>query len=237
MIPARLPQGYYTKTGTVLLRRDSSKEGQSLLLFMRELGPRWVSAPSATGKNRFGGSTEPLTWSEFSLYQSPSKLYLQGTAVKEDFLSLRSSPAAILCALRLYKLAAKEAPLDCENDALLRMLWSALVQLREKCPSHIVEFRFTWRLLNVMGIAPSLDLCAECGRRLTEGGCLTQEGMRCHKCSPNGGEPVSAAELLELKGAVGLPHEKFSLWSRETRQKDCYLKNLKKLSPYFSNMR
>ena len=107
MIPIRLPQGYYTKTGTVLLRRDSSREGQSLLLFMREFGPRWVSAPSATGKNRFGGSTEPMTWGEFSLYQSPSKLYLQGTEVKEDFLTLRSSPPAVLAALRLYKLTAK----------------------------------------------------------------------------------------------------------------------------------
>ncbi|MCD8232860.1 MAG: DNA repair protein RecO [Cloacibacillus porcorum] len=237
MIPVRLPQGHYSKTGTVLLRRDSSREGQSILLFMREFGPRWVSAPAATGKNRFGGSTEPLTWGEFLLYQSPSKLYLQGAEVKEDFLSLRQSPAALLCALRIYRRTSKEAPADCENDALLRMLWSSLVQLREKCPPYIVELRFTWKLLNLMGIAPSLDLCVECGGLLTEGGWLTQAGMCCRRCSQGKGEAVSAEELAELRRAVALPHEKFILWSCETRQKDCYIKNLKMLSPYFSNMR
>ena len=66
--------------------------------------------------------------------------------------------------------------MDRENDALLRMLWSSLVQLREKCPSYIVELRFTWKLLNLMGIAPSLDLCVECGGLLTEGGWLAPGG-------------------------------------------------------------
>lgn len=237
MTSVDLKQGYYTKTGTVLLRRDSSKDGQSLLLFLRELGPRWVQAPSAATGKRFGGSTEPLTWGNFSIYQSPTKLYLQGAVVRDDFLDLRSSPASLLCALRIYKLTSKEAPTGCENDALLRMLWSALLQLREKCPPYIVDFRFTWRLLNLMGIAPSLKLCAQCGKRLTHGGAMTREGMRCPDCATGGIGIMDAAEITELRRSVILPHDKFIKWSQERHNKGLYLENIKKLSPYFSNMR
>ena len=74
------------------------------------------------------------------------------------------------------------------------------MQLREKCQPYIVEFRYTWKLLNLMGIAPSLDLCAECGERLTDGGRFTQEGMRCRRCSQDRGEPVSAQELCGAEG-------------------------------------
>lgn len=237
MIPVRLPQGYYTATGTLLLRRDSAKDGLSLLLFLRGYGPRWAGAPSAKSKNRFGGSTEPLTWCEYSLYQSATRLYLKAATVKEDFLDLRAMPAALLCALRIYKRAAKEFPANCENDAQLRLLWNALLQLRAKCPPHIVEFRFAWRSLNIMGTAPSLELCAECGQKLTEGGAMTREGMLCHKCAPADEILTDARGIKELRYAVGLPHEKFILWSRGNRPTEPYTLNLKKLSPYFSYMR
>ncbi|WP_279009603.1 DNA repair protein RecO [Synergistes jonesii] len=237
MIPAHLPQGYYTKTGTVLLRKDSAKEGQSLLIFMRELGPRWAGAPRANAKNRFGGATEPLTWARYSLYKSPTKLYLQDAEVREDFLTLRESGGTLLCAMRLYKLTAREAPTGCENDALLRALWSALVQLREKCPPAAVEFRYTWKFLNLMGLAPSYDICASCGTRLSGRGVMTKEGVFCASCAKNGGLSMDAAELAELRAAAMLPHEKFLLWSKEPRKNENFLKNIKLLSPYFANMR
>lgn len=236
MTPERLPQGYYKKTGTVLLRRDASREGQSLLIFMREFGARWVGAPAASSKNRFGGGTEPLVWGEFSLYQSPTKLYLQSVEVKEDFLCLRTNASALLCALRLYKLTAKETPVDCENDALLRMLWSALVQLKEKAPAHITEFRYTWKLMNLFGIAPSLDLCSDCGRLFSEGAVFTGEGLLCPSCA-RGGSPVTQQELGELRLAVTLSHENFILWARAQCEKNLFSNNLKKLSPFFRNMR
>lgn len=208
------------------------------MLFMRGLGPRWVSAPAAGGKNRFGGGVEPLTWAEFSLYQSPSRLYLQGLEVKEDFLSLRSSPSSLLCALRLYRLAAKEAPLDCENDMLLRILWSAMLQLKEKSPPYTVEFRFTWRLLNLMGIAPTFDLCVVCGASLAGGGVFTEEGILCKSCGAQSKLPAcSSEELSLLRAAAALPHEKFILWSAGRDEKEFFLKNIRTLSPYFRNMR
>lgn len=236
MTPERLPQGYYKQAGTILLRRDGSREGQSLLIFMRGLGPRWAGAPAASSRNRFGGGTEPLVWGEFSLYQSPSKLYLQGVEVKEDFLGLRSDAQALLCALRLYKTTARETPADCENDALLRMLWSAMLQLKEKTPPYLTEFRYTWKLLDSFGIAPSLELCSSCGALFRDGAVFTQEGLLCPKCA---GSPasVSQEDIAELRLASVLPHEKFILWGRLPHKKENFTSNLKKLSPFFRNMR
>ncbi|MBR4401267.1 MAG: DNA repair protein RecO [Synergistes sp.] len=237
MIPLHLPQGYYTGTGTVLLRRDSAKEGQSVLIFMRELGPRWITAPRANAKNRFGGATEPLTWARYSLYQSPSRLYLQEAEVKEDFITLRRSGSSLLCAARLYKLTSREAPAACENDALLRALWNAMVQLKEGCPADAVEFRYVWKFLNTMGLAPSYSICVSCGARISGSAAAGKEGVFCASCAGEGLPKMSAKELYELRAAAGLPHDKFLAWSKGLERSDNFIRNIKLLSSYFANMR
>ena len=236
MTPERLTQGYYSETGTVLKRRDASREGQSLLLFLRQLGPRWVTAPAGNSKNRFGGGTEPLVWGEFSLYQSPSVLTLKAVEVKEDFLSLRTEPQKLLAALRVYRRAAEAAPVSFENDALLKLLWNTLLQLRENVPPFIAEFRFAWRALSLMGSAPAFDRCTGCGALIEGGATLSESGLLCPSCSH--GEPrLSAGELAELAASALLPYDKLLLWAREPHKKETFTTNLKKMSPYFENMR
>lgn len=236
MSPEKLDQGYYKQTGTVLKRRDSSREGQSLLLFMRGFGPRWVNAPGASSKNRFGGATEPLVWGEYSLYQSPSALYLKGAEVREDFLSLRRSPGPLLTALRLYRTVASESPLNCENDALLRLLWSTMVQLRDGAPHQIVEFRALWKTLANFGVAPSLEFCSQCGAKLTEGR-FTADGLLCESCARGSGRRLQAGELAELRCAALLPHEQFINWSKLRQKINIFDTNIEKLYPYFRNLR
>ncbi len=238
MTAEQLRQGYYQASGTVLLRKEASKGGRSLLLFLRGFGPLWAGAPSAGGKNRFGGGTEPMVWCAFSLYQSPARLYLQSADVKEDFLPLRSSPAALTSAARIYRLTADEVPLGCGNDGPLRALWAAMVQLRAGAEPSAVEFRYMWKLLASMGSAPSLGFCAGCGGRLA-GGCLfTEEGILCGKCAAGArGAPVSERELLTLRAAACLAHDKFVKWAAKGLNKEIYASNIKKLSTYFRNLR
>lgn len=238
MISDDLSQGYYKESGTVLLRKEDSKGGRSLLLFLRGFGPRWASAPSSGGKNRFGGAAEPMVWGSFSLYQSPARLYLQSADIKEDFLALRSSPAALSCAARLYRLTANEAPSGCSNDGLLRALWNAMLELRGGAKPAAVEFRYMWRLLAVMGTAPSLSICAGCGGELAGGALFTGEGLLCENCARGAkGTPVSERELSVLRAAAGLPHDKFVEWAAKCDAKEIYAANIKKLSSYFRNLR
>lgn len=238
MTAERLSQGYYQASGTVLLRNDIFKGGRSLLLFTRGFGPRWTGAPASGGKNRFGGAAEPMVWGSFSLYQSPSRLYLHSVEVKDDFLALRASRSALSCAARLYRLTANEAPLDCENDALLRALWNAMLQLREKTPARAVEFRYMWKFLAVMGAAPSLAACAGCGERLTDGGLFTNEGILCGRCGRHAeGSLLSKRERLLLLACAALPRDRFIKWAAAVESEEIFAANIKKLSAYFRNLR
>ncbi|MDL2297928.1 DNA repair protein RecO C-terminal domain-containing protein [Synergistaceae bacterium OttesenSCG-928-D05] len=230
----KLQQGYYTNIGTVLLRRDSSREGQSLLLFLRDLGPRWVNAPGASGgKNRFGGATEPLIWAEFNLYQSPKSLTLQSAEVKEDFLSLRGQPEKLLTALRLYKHLPKMLIVGHESNNLLTLLWASLVCLKENCPPAAVEFRFFWRVLQEQGLAPSLLTCSECGTKLENGAAWTPDGLKCTKCAATA--DIDAETLLILRRAALLKHEQYLQWTDAKNYSAIFKEASKKLLSFFAN--
>ncbi len=232
----KLAQGYYTQTGTVLQRRDSSREGLSLLLFLRDMGPRWVNAPAASSKNRFGGATEPLVWGTFDLYQSPNKLYLQGAEIKEDFLALRSSPGQLMTALRFYKRLSKVLLVGHESNQILTILWGAMLLLKEKCPVEIVDFRFTWKLLKAVGLAPSLQHCVNCGSHLQEKTLWCSDGLLCAQCSAdNRNKQISSEELRSLQASALLDQEKFIEWSHAQKSVEIYNEQLKILITFFTD--
>ena len=234
----KLPQGYYKKSGTVLRRKDSSKEGQSLLLFLRELGPRWVSAPGASsGKSRFGGATEPMMWGEYCLYQSPRFLYLKEAEVREDFIALRAAPRRLMAALEYYRRIAGVVMTAHESDQLLKVLWSAMVLLRDGASLAAAGFRFNWRLLNAMGLAPSLQNCVKCGSSLVAAS-WSDDGLVCQRCSGEKSD-LSIFELQLLTAAAQLPHEKFLAWSKieENNWNSLFNDNAKKLLTFFREIR
>lgn len=232
----KLPQGYYKQVGTVLQRRDSSGEGQSLLLFLRDMGPMWVSAPASKTKCRFGGATEPLVWAEFDLYQSPARLYLQGAEVKEDFISLRSSADKLKSALKLYKRLSKTLMVGHESNNTLTLLWSSMLLLKENCPAIMVEYRFTWRLLKEAGLAPSLQYCVGCGSKLDDGAGWTNDGLTCGACSGQGKKDLDAENLRSLRLTALLSHEKFIEWSGSQEKFGLYTDELKKLVTFFTDI-
>ena len=234
----KLAQGYYSETGTVLRRKDSVKGGQSLLIFLRGLGPRWVNAPS--GKNRFGGATEPLVWGTFNLYQSPSMLYLQGAEVKEDFISLRNSRDSLLAALRIYKQTAKILMDTHTSDNILNLLWSTMVQLSTSSFVQAVEFRFIWRLLNLLGTAPSLQNCVCCGAVIDGTSFWTDDGLKCNKCllkTAGNYSEINIADLQLLQKTALLGHDSYLVWSQKQTDNMVYLVHTKKLMTFFDNVR
>lgn len=231
----KLPQGYYTYSGTVLLRRDSSGSGQSLLLLLRDLGMRWVSAPGAASrKNRFGGATEPLVWSEFNLYSSAKGLYLQSAEVKEDFLNVRSNSRRLLTAMRCYKRAKQILLAEHESNQILIVLWNMLLSLNENCPEEIVEFRFNWRLLKSLGLAPSLKSCCGCGMPLNHELNWSRDGLLCVRCKGAGGEsPQDALRSLQLAALLDQP--RFAEWSKGQTKLNFFKDHNKELMKFFSN--
>lgn len=231
----KLRQGYYSYVGTVLLRKDSTATGQSVLLFLRDLGPKWVSAPGARGKKaRFGGATEPMVWGEFTLYQSPKWLYLQGGEIKEDFIGIRCEPKKLIAAMRMYKRVAKTLMEGAESNKILNALWSAMVLLDGDCPVRAVEFRFTWKLLKRCGFAPSLTECSECCTRLDGDYRWGENGLLCANCTS--GELESCEKLVLMQRAALLSHKRFAEWSKlETENEKFFAGQIDKLVTFFSD--
>lgn len=234
----RLRQGYYTYGGTVLLRRESSGSGMSLLLFLRDLGMRWVSAPGAAGgKSRFGGATEPLVWAEYHLYQSSGGLYVRNAEIREDFLQIRSDPKRLLTAIRLYKRIKQILVAGHESNQILTILWNAMLSLNENCPADAVEFRFNWRLLRTLGLAPSLQSCCACGARLKDELQWSGDGLLCARCGGQAGEGREEA-LGDLQRAAMLDQRSFVEWSKKRAEyAGCgFLKeHSKKIMIFFAN--
>ncbi len=208
-----LSQGYYTNVGTVLQRRDASGEGRSLLIFLRDLGPRWVSAPGSAAKHRFGGAVEPLVWSRYDLYQSPTRLYLKGAEIREDFVSLRGSAEKLRAALKFYKRLPRLVMVGHESNKILTLLWSSLTLLKENCPIQAVEFRYAWRLLRERGSAPSLRYCVKCGDKLSSGAKWSADGLLCAACGGSGHGAIDISDLALIQRGALLSHENFIAWS------------------------
>lgn len=218
-----LSQGNHRAFGVVLRRKEGSRGSQELLLFLKGMGARWISAPGAEGpKNRFGGGTEPLVWSLFDFYQSPRRLYLKGVGVREDFLGIHRSVKKLNTAVRWCRLLAKALPPGVECDDLLALFWGSLKNLTSEIDPLLADLRFVWRWGSLWGLSPSLESCCACGTclQLTENeqAARCHEGLLCPRCALSRLEssafpPISGALLQGVCCAAMLPREKFLAWA------------------------
>jgi DNA repair protein RecO (recombination protein O) len=164
------------------------------MLFLRGIGAVWVSAPGGGG--RFRGGIEPFTWGSFLLYQSPRSLYLKNVEIAEDFLPLRSSAAALMCAARWHKELSKRMMPGHGEDALISLLWGSMKNLSRNLSPLLLDIRFVWRWANLWGVAPSLDLCPECGSPLAEASgnpvSASPAGFLCDTCAQSARRGVSS---------------------------------------------
>jgi DNA repair protein RecO (recombination protein O) len=157
--------GFISAAGVVLGRRVLGEGDLYLTLFLRGLGLAFVSARgAASGKVRFGGGTEPLVWSTFTLYQNKGgeggKKYLKGVDVADDMLKLRSCAEALFAAVRWAKLLTRHLMEGHPSDDLLaNFYWSMKLATGGEIPVEAVEWRFMWRWLKNWGLAPSLTYC------------------------------------------------------------------------------
>jgi DNA repair protein RecO (recombination protein O) len=156
------------------------------MLFLRGMGGVWVSAPGAGG--RFRGGIEPFTWGNFLLYQSPRSLYLKNVEIIEDFLPVRQSASALMCAARWHKELSRRLMPVHEEDALISLFWGCMKNLSRNLSPLLLDIRFAWRWANLWGVAPSLDRCPECGSPLAPVGDsipTSSAGFLCESCAQN----------------------------------------------------
>lgn len=195
----RLPHGDTRAAGVVLSRRESgasAAKSLDLLIFLSGIGALRAEAPGGASGRRFGGGTEPMVWGEFVVYQGRRKIVVRSVDVREDFLAVRRSRAALREAAEWHALAARRLAPFSQDDRLLSLLFGSMKHLAAGAPPSAAGVRFLWRWANIWGTAPSMASCASCGRDLLTDDApstLSRDGALCASCARGGTHGSSIA--------------------------------------------
>lgn len=191
---------------------DTSK---ILRLLTRQHGPVSVIARGALRpKSRLSGLLEPFAEGNATFYLkrnrdlhtlSDFELIRERQALGLDMN--RFSGASVLCelVLRLAPSEADERLFDSLIDALDRLL------LVDSSGVPTAALAAVWELVSLLGFAPSVEACIDCGRPLppTEPARfdLASGGLRCSTCPPIG-RPLQPGDVALLQSLVfGTPAE------------------------------
>ena len=200
-----IPQGLRRFSGVILKRERSAEGDASLYLFLKGIGTAWVSVPGAArGSVRFGGSIEPLVWGNFNLYKGTRRFYLKSVDVKEDFWELRTSPWRLRTLLEWDMLLCEHIVPGIPCDEILALFYWCGILLKQGVHPGAGEWRFLWKWLENWGLAPSLEICVDCGSRFGEGAFWTERGLQCRSCGRTGAF-LPERDLLLLRLAAETP--------------------------------
>ncbi len=159
-----LDQGNRCVSGMILKRSVTAEGDGSILLFSREHGMFWVSAPGCMrGKVRFGGSIEPLVFGYFQIYTSTARTFLKSIDVKEDFWEIRKTPSALRKAFGWLFLVSELLPMLTPEGELLKNLFWSLRLLEKGCHPDLAEHRFLRRWCRIWGVDPGSFLAGDGG--------------------------------------------------------------------------
>lgn len=198
-----------TTRAVVLQTHRYSDTSKILRLMTREHGPRSTIAKGALRpKSRFGGVLEPFAEGVATFYVKESRdLHtLSGFELIRERQVLGTDLARFASASVLAELVLRLSP---EHRDL--RLYAGLVQgldaLIAAPPEGVVAtgLRAIWELVRVLGFAPDLGRCLECGRPIAAGEAARFDfpagGLRCLGC-PHAGRRLSAGELATLRALV-----------------------------------
>jgi DNA repair protein RecO (recombination protein O) len=138
-------------------------------------------------KSRFGGRLEPFTHVDLVLYEGRNLDTITQVAVIEPFPRLRASLDAVVAAGTMVETADAVAQEDEASMRLFLLLHRGLRALEAGQIGADLITSYLLKLADVVGVAPSLQVCASCGRveelhRFSFGG----GGAICDRCDTDG---------------------------------------------------
>lgn len=156
--------------------------------------------------SRFGGRLEPFAHADLVLYEGRSLDTITEVETVRTFPRLRADLARILVASLMVEAVDAVVQEEEPSVALFDLLLDGLDALDgEAFPSEIVP-AYLLRLAEVVGVRPSLDVCASCGRadhldRFSFGG----GGVLCSRCGGEGSVRLRAGVVETLAALSDVP--------------------------------
>lgn len=160
-----------TKTDAVVIKsmkyRDTSK---IVTFYTREFGKlKGIAKGARRSDNKFGSSLEPMSHVTLVIYKKEQRdlhLISQCDSI-QSFGKIRDTIEKLFVGLSILELVDQLAHEEEENHALFSLIVECLATLDQASRNvQSLERAFQIRVAAMLGYAPALDSCAECGKSL-----------------------------------------------------------------------
>lgn len=162
-----------TRTDAVVLKsmkyRDTSK---IVTFYTRRFGKlKGIAKGARQMKNKFGAALEPLTAVSLILYKKDHRelQLISQSDVLKTYKNIHNELERMAIGLSIIELLTQITHEEEGNEALYTLLVESLDQI-DQTEKHLMNFFFAFevRAASILGYMPSLEICAECGRKLDD---------------------------------------------------------------------
>lgn len=208
------------KSEGIVLRRASLRETSLILtLYTKDFGKIKGILRGVRGYRSQcgGGALEILAYDEIVFYErKKSDIYTVSQCDLLDFFNpVRESLDRLAYATYIIELLDSVTSLSDKNVEVFDLLLNSLRLLSGESSARRVARIFEIKLLHLLGLMPSLELCASCGEKLDLGGSsakfsLMHGGLICKNCleADRDACPIMAGTARFITHIRSLPFEK-----------------------------
>lgn len=190
------------KSEGIILRRQSLRETSLILTFFtKDFGKikgivRGVRGMRAEGCG--GGNMEIFSLDEVVFYErKKSDLYTVSQCDLVDFFNpIRESLEKLSYASYIIELLDSVTSLSDKNRLVFDLLLNSLKLLAGESSARRVTRIFEIKLLHLLGLMPTMEMCAACGSRISQSAKFSMRhgGLICAKCF---GEDAQSSPILQ----------------------------------------
>ncbi len=200
----------YTDTDAVVLRQVKAGDGRRMItLFTKRYGK--ISAGTSInerGKNKSALALRPFTFGHYDLFKSRSSYNINNAEVRSSFFEIGSDLDKFMLASYILEYTEKLLPEEEPNERIFQLLLDFFTMLAPRKTSlETLSSAYQLQALKYSGLAPKLDGCACCGKKLPQ---LTEEqktkvavsieegGIICKECRKEKGEDAGKELIIAM---------------------------------------
>lgn len=170
--------------GIVIRTNDYGETNKIVTLFTREWGKVGVMARGAKKPNsRLAAVTQLFTYGYYLVQTGRGLGGMQQGEIISSMKGIKEDIFLTAYASYIIELTDKGTEDKKTNPFLFELLYQTLNFINEGVDPEILMFIYEMKMLNVLGLYPSLDKCSVCGN--TEGRfsfSIREGGLICHRC-------------------------------------------------------
>lgn len=156
----------YVKTNGIIIKEVNTGEADKIVtIFSKSKGRIAASAKGARRpKSRLVAGTQLLCYSEFVLYKGREMYSINSSDVIEPFYNIRNDLIRLTYAAHMTDIINDIIQENQPATKVLQLFLNSLYMLSktDKSPEQIVRI-FEIRLLSILGYAPAVSCCINCG--------------------------------------------------------------------------